>query len=264
MADVVLPVAQWAEEEGTMTNLEGRIILRRRAFPPPPGVKTDLEILTALALRLGAGSYFPTSDNRVIFDELRCVTRGAPADYSGVTYARLEADAGIFWPCPSEDHPGTPRLFADRFSTPSGRARFHAVAHGAPAEQRSDEFPLFLTTGRILAHYQSGTQTRRLERLRDGAAEPLVEMHPRTAGRHGIAAGQLVELTTPRGRATFRARLTPSLREDTVFVPFHWSGDQSANRLTNTALDPTSRMPEFKVCAVRLAAVSTENGEPLS
>jgi assimilatory nitrate reductase catalytic subunit len=264
MADVVLPAAQWAEEEGTMTNLEGRIILRRRAFSPPAGVKTDLQILSALAARLGAGAYFPTSDNRVIFDELRRVTRGAPADYSGVTYARLEADAGIFWPCPSEDHPGTPRLFADRFPTPSGRARFHAVAHGAPAEERSNEFPLYLTTGRILAHYQSGTQTRRLERLRDGAAEPLVEMHPRTAGRHGIAAGQLVELTTRRGRATFRARLTPSLREDTVFVPFHWSGDQSANRLTNTALDPTSRMPEFKVCAVRLAAVSMENGEPLS
>jgi assimilatory nitrate reductase catalytic subunit len=264
MADVVLPAAQWAEEEGTMTNLEGRIILRRRAFPPPAGVKTDLEILTALAERLGCRSQFPTSDNRAIFDELRRVTRGAPADYSGVSYARLEADAGIFWPCPSEDHPGTPRLFADRFPTPDGRARFRAAAHGTPADERSDEFPLYLTTGRILTHYQSGTQTRRLDRLRDAAAEPLVEMHPRTAGRHGIAAGQLVEVTTRRGRATFRARLTPSLREDTVFVPFHWSGDQSANRLTNAALDPTSRMPEFKVCAVRLAAASLDNGESLS
>jgi assimilatory nitrate reductase catalytic subunit len=264
IADVVLPAAQWAEEEGTMTNLEGRIIVRRRAFPPPAGVKTDLEILTALAERVGRGAHFPTSDNRVIFDELRRVTRGAPADYSGVTYARLEGDAGIFWPCPSEDHPGTPRLFADRFPTPSGRARFRAVAHGTPAEERCEEFPLYLTTGRILAHYQSGTQTRRLDRLRDGAPEPLVEVHPRTAGRHGIAAGQLVELTTRRGRATFRARLTPSLREDTVFVPFHWSGDQSANRLTNAALDPISRMPEFKVCAVRLAAASVDSGEPLS
>jgi assimilatory nitrate reductase catalytic subunit len=264
MADVVLPAAQWAEEEGTMTNLEGRIILRRRAFAPPAGVKTDLEILTGLAERLGCRSQFPTSDNRAIFDELRRVTRGAPADYSGVTYPRLEADAAIFWPCPSEEHPGTPRLFAERFPTPSGRARFRAVAHGTPADERSDEFPLYLTTGRILTHYQSGTQTRRVDRLRDAAAEPFMEMHPRTAGRHGIGAGQLVELTTRRGRATFRARLTPSLREDTVFVPFHWSGDQSANRLTNAALDPTSRMPEFKVCAVGVAAASADNGESLT
>jgi len=266
LADVVLPAAQWAEEEGTMTNLEGRIILRRRAFAPPAGVKTDLEILTALAHRLGRASLFPTSDSRSIFDELRRATRGAPADYSGITYRRLEADAALFWPCPAEDHPGTPRLFAERFPTASGRARFHAVAHGAPAEERSDEFPLYLTTGRLLAHYQSGTQTRRVDRLRESASEPFVELHPRTAGRLGITAGQLVELTTRRGRATFRARLTPSLREDTVFVPFHWSGDQSANRLTNAALDPTSRMPEFKVCAVRVAAASLEpeHGETFS
>jgi assimilatory nitrate reductase catalytic subunit len=259
LADVVLPAAQWAEEEGTMTNLEGRIILRQRAFAPPPDVKTDLEIITALADRLGCASHFPTSGSRAIFDELRRATRGAPADYSGVTYARLGADAGIHWPCPAEDHPGTPRLFTECFPTPSGRARFHAAAHGGPAEERSEEFPLYLTTGRILTHYQSGTQTRRIDRLRDAAAEPFVEMHPRTAGRHGIAAGQVVELTTRRGRATFRARLTPTLREDTVFVPFHWSGDQSANRLTNPALDPTSRMPEFKVCAVRLTAAGPIN-----
>jgi assimilatory nitrate reductase catalytic subunit len=258
LADVVLPAAQWAEEEGTMTNLEGRIILRQRAFAPPSGVKTDLEILTALAGRLGCASRFPTFDSRDVFDELRRATRGAPADYAGVTYGRLEAEAGVFWPCPAEDHPGTPRLFTEQFPTPSGRARFHAVAHGTPAEERSEEFPLFLTTGRIVTHYQSGTQTRRVDRLREAAAEPFVELHPRTAGRHGIAAGQLVALTTRRGRAIFRARLTPSLREDTVFVPFHWSGDQSANRLTNAALDPTSRMPEFKVCAVRLAATSIE------
>jgi len=261
LADVVLPAAQWAEETGTMTNLEGRVLLRRRAFAPPPGVRTDLEILTTLAERLGSGRHFATSDSRDVFDELRRATRGGPADYSGITYERIEAEDGVFWPCPAPDHPGTPRLFAERFETPNGRARFHPVSHLPPAEERCDEFPLYLTTGRILSQYQSGTQTRRIERLQDAAPEPLADIHPRTAARHGVAAGQFVDLTTRRGSARFRVRLTPSIREDTLFVPFHWGGTQSANRLTNPALDPTSRMPEFKVCAVRVTPVAKQNGE---
>jgi len=264
LADVVLPSAQWAEEEGTMTNLEGRVIRRRRAYTPPTGVWTDLEILTALAGRLGFGSHFATSDSRVVFDELRRATRGSPADYSGITYERIDAEDGVFWPCPALDHPGTPRVFTERFATSSGRARFHDVVHQSPAEDRSDEYPLYLTTGRTLAHYQSGTQTRRIARLRDMAPEPLVEMHPRTAERHQVLAGQLVELTTRRGCARFRVHLTPAMREDTLFVPFHWGDEHSANRLTNPALDPTSRMPEFKVCAVRVAPVREDGREELA
>jgi assimilatory nitrate reductase catalytic subunit len=252
MADVVLPSAQWAEEDGTTTNLEGRVILRRRASPPPDGVRTDLEIITAIAERLGGGAWFASAEPRDVFDELRRATAGGVSDYSGITYDRLEGGDGLFWPCPSTEHPGTPRLFADRFATPSGRARFHAVRHTEPAEQPDAAFPFHLTTGRVLAQYQSGTQTRRVERLARLAPEPTAELHPIAARRAGVADGSLVTLVSRRGEAVARARITRDIREDTVFVPFHWGGMESINRLTNPALDPVSRMPEFKVCAVRI------------
>ncbi len=253
LADVVLPTAQWAEEEGTMTNLEGRVIFRRRAMMPPAGVRTDLEVLASLAAALGKRPLFPSSAARDVFAELGRASAGGPADYSGITYARIEAEDGVFWPCPSADHPGTPRVFADGFPTPSGRARFHAVSHQHPADERDDAHPLYLTTGRVLAHYQSGTQTRHVEELQQAAPEPLAEMHPATARLYGLSNGGRVTLTTRRGAASFTLKVTLSIREDTVFVPFHWGGAQSINRLTSAALDPTSRMPEFKVCAVRAA-----------
>ncbi len=256
LADVVLPSAQWAEEDGTMTNLEGRVIRRRRALAPPIGVRTDIGIIAGLAERLGCGAQFAYAGPEAVFDELARATRGAPADYSGLSYAKLDS-GGVYWPCPSADHPGTPRLFLDRFATPSGRARFHAVHHQAPGEEIDEEYPLVLTTGRVLAQYQSGTQTRRIERLRAMAPAPFVELHPRTAARHGVADGQDVTLETRRGTARLVARVSRDIRPDTLFVPFHWPGDGSANRLTNGALDPTSRMPEFKVCAARLDAPAT-------
>jgi assimilatory nitrate reductase catalytic subunit len=249
LADVVLPSAQWAEEEGTMTNLEGRVIRRRRAGAPPEGVRTDIEILCGLAAALGKRHAFAFDSAAAVFDELRRATRGGAADYFGITYDRLDDSDGLFWPCPSTDHPGTPRLFASSFPTPSGRARFHAAPHQAIAEERNEEFPLHLTTGRVLAHYQSGNQTRRVAALRDAAPEPVAEIHPSTARRAGVRAGDHVTVATRRGAAVFRARITRTIREDAVFVPFHWGGMQSINRLTNPALDPTSRMPEFKVCA---------------
>ena len=252
MADVVLPSVQWAEEEGTMTNLEGRVIRRRRAYDPPPGALTDMELLCQLAERLDRGRYFSYADPEAVFEELRAASAGGVADYSGITYEKIEAGQGVFWPCPSADHPGTPRLFTDRFPTSSGKARFHPVRHRPSAEEPDDEFPLYLTTGRILAHYQSGTQTRRIERLQEMAPEALVEMHPTTAQRYGLVDGDRLTLTTRRGSADFKARLTVGIRADTLFAPFHWGGSQSVNRLTNPALDPTSRMPEFKVCAVRI------------
>jgi assimilatory nitrate reductase catalytic subunit len=258
LAHVVLPSAQWAEEDGTMTNLEGRVVLRRRATDPPPGVRTDIDMLSALAAALGRGTYFPHHLAPEVFEELRRASAGGPADYSGITYERIEADDGVFWPCPAVDRPGTPRLFADRFETPSGRARFHAVSHQPPADDRDEARPLYLTTGRILAHYQSGTQTRHVDELQRAAGEPLAEMHPATARLFGLADGQRVTLTTGRGSATYTVKLTPAIREDTVFVPFHWGGDQAVNRLTNPALDPTSGMPEFKVCAV---SAVREDGE---
>jgi assimilatory nitrate reductase catalytic subunit len=257
LADVVLPVTQWAEEDGTMTNFEGRVVLRRRALDAPENVRSDLEILEGIAQRLGCGERFG-SRPQAIFDELRRASAGGRADYAGITYERIAAEDGVFWPCPHEGHPGTPRLFEDAFATDDGRARFHAVSHRAAAEEPDDEFPLFLTTGRTLVHYQSGTQTRRVAQLRDREPDAYVEMHPVLARRMRIEEHDLVEFATRRGSASARARLTPDIRPDTLFMAFHWGGAGRAKLLTNPALDPSSKMPEFKVCAVRIDAVQAE------
>ncbi|NUP38786.1 MAG: molybdopterin oxidoreductase family protein [Streptomyces sp.] len=270
LADVVLPVTQWAEETGTTTNLEGRVLLRRRAITAPEGVRSDLEVMHELAGRLGVEKGFPT-DPEEVFEELRRASAGGPADYSGITYRRLAEENGVFWPCPAaaedgEDasaaqeasagaHPGTPRLFLDRFATPDGRARFVPVSHRASAEEPDDEYPVLLTTGRVVAQYQSGAQTRRVDELNAAAPGPFVELHPRLAARLGAAEGDPVAVVSRRGRAVAPARITTSIRPDTVFMPFHWPGEGRANTLTNPALDPTSRMPEFKACAVRLETV---------
>ena len=252
LADVVLPIAQWAEEDGTMTNLEGRVILRQAAKPAPEGVWTDAKIVTALAARLGCAESFPTDSPAAIFQELRRASAGGAADYSGITYERIAAENGVFWPCPSESHPGTPRLFQERFAHEDGRAKFHPVHHRPAAEEPDDDYPLYLTTGRVMAQYQSGTQTRRVAALSQAAPQAFAEIHPALALRLGIADGDRVTLTTRRGEAAMPARLTPTIRQDTLFVPFHWGGGACANNLTNPALDPVSRMPEFKVCAVRV------------
>lgn len=249
LADVVLPVTQWAEETGTMTNLEGRVILRQRALTPPAGVRTDLEVLQALAERVGSPVPFET-DAEAVFAELGRASAGGKADYSGITYARIREERGVFWPCPAPTHPGTPRMFLDSFATPDGRARFHVVEHRGAAEQPCADFPVHLTTGRVLAQYQSGAQTRRVRALPDDG--PFVELHPSLARRIGAVDGEAVRVRTRRGEMTAPARVVATIRADTVFVPFHWVG---ANRLTNDALDPASRMPEFKVCAAAVEVV---------
>ncbi|MFI0190779.1 molybdopterin oxidoreductase family protein [Streptomyces sp. NPDC017082] len=256
LADVVLPVTQWAEETGTTTSLEGRVLLRRQAVTAPPGVHSDLYVLHELAGRLGVEKGFP-ADPEEVFEELRRASAGGPADYSGITYRRLTEENGVFWPCPVAGgpepvHPGTPRLFLDRFATPDGRARFVAAGYRATAEEPDAEYPLLLTTGRVVAQYQSGAQTRRVAELNAAAPGPFVELHPRLAARLGAADGEPVAVVSRRGRAVAPARITDTIRPDTVFMPFHWPGEGRANTLTNPALDPTSRMPEFKSCAVRV------------
>ena len=155
----------------------------------------------------------------------------------------------MFWPCPTPDHAGTPRMFLDSFAHPDGRARFHAVDHRGPAEVPDGDYPVHLTTGRVLAQYQSGAQTRRVRDLPDTG--PFVELHPMLAGRIGAVDGDPVTIATRRGSMSAPARVVTTIRPDTIFVPFHWVG---ANRLTNDALDPASRMPEFKVCAAAVTA----------
>ncbi|GAA3678712.1 molybdopterin oxidoreductase family protein [Nocardioides ginsengisoli] len=238
LADVVLPVTQWAEETGTMTNLEGRVILRRQAVAPPRGVRSDLDVIAGIAERMGAPVPFAT-DPEEVFAELGRASAGGRADYSGISYDRITAEQGVFW--------GAERMFADGFATPDGRARFVVTDFVGAAEQPDASYPVHLTTGRVLAQYQSGAQTRRIRSLPDEGA--FVELHPMLADRIGARDGEPVVVRTRRGELRAPARVVASIRPDTVFVPFHWVG---ANRLTNDALDPSSRMPEFKVCAAQV------------
>ena len=251
-ADVVLPVAQWAEEDGTMTNLEGRVIRRRKAMAPPEGVWTDQQVLGALATRMGCTATFDTAPEAA-FAELGRASSGGPADYAGITYARIDAEEGVFWPCADAADPGTPRLFLSRFATDDGKARFHPIEYRGSAEQPNRDFPYVLTTGRLLTHYQTGSQTRRVPELAEAEPVPFVALHADLARNLGIAEGDKVRLSTRRGSIVLPARITRDIRPDTVFTPFHWGGRESANLLTIAALDPLSRIPEFKACAVHVA-----------
>lgn len=249
LADVVLPVTQWAEEEGTMTNLEGRVLRRRRAVNPPPGVRDELWILRKLAIRLGQPADRFPDDPAEVFAELRRASAGGPADYSGIDRDNLDEPA--HWPF-TPDGGSTPRLFLDRFAHVDGRARFRPVEHADAAELPDTAYPLRATTGRVLSHYQSGAQTRRVPELMEATGEAFVEVHPDTAQRAGVTEGDLVRVVSRRGETVVRVRAVASLRADTVFLPFHFPDAGRANLITNPALDPVSRMPEFKVCAVRL------------
>lgn len=252
MADFVLPVCQWAEFGGTMTNLEGRLLLREPAVLPPADVFTDLEVLERIATRLGNGRFI-RSDPEQVFQELARVSSGGLADYSGFSFERLRRGEELFWPCPGPNHPGTPRLFTDSFPTQDGRARFHGIVYFESLEQVSEEFPFLLTTGRLLAHYQTGTQTHRVPSLETAEPRPHVEMHPQLAATLGIADGDWAMLRTRRGRLTLRVRLSDAQRLDTVFVPFHWA---HINDLTSRLLDPKSKIPEFKLSAVAIERVA--------
>ena len=253
-ADVVLPGSLHEEDEGTSTSGEGRIIKINAAVDPPGEARRDWEILVEIARRLGRGQYFPFASTREIFEELRLASAGGTADYRGVTWERVEAEMGMFWPVPEEGHPGTPRLFeGGRFFHPDGKARFHAVPFRESAEVVDDEYPIWLTTGRVVSQYLSGTQTRRIGALVAQYPEPLCELHPRLAEGLGVSDGDLVTVSSRRGSMTLPAHVVATIRPDTVFIPYHWPGAQAANQLTNRALDPMSRMPEFKVAAVRVA-----------
>ncbi|WP_277452246.1 molybdopterin oxidoreductase family protein [Janibacter sp. DB-40] len=260
LADVVLPVTQWAEEEGTMTTLEGRVIRRRTAIDPPSGVVSELWVWAELAARLDAPGTWST-DPAEVFDELARASAGGRADYSGLSHARLDREPDLHWPCPATDegrapHPGTPRAFLERFPTPDGRARLVAVDHVGPAEHLRADAPLFLITGRVLEHYQSGSQTRRVAALHAAQPTPFVEVHPLLAHRLGVEEGDALDLRTARATVTAPARITDRVRADTVFMPFHFGGAGGVNRATNDAVDPISSMPEFKVCAVDVGPAS--------
>lgn len=258
-ADIVLPGSLQEEDEGTTTSGEGRIIKINKAIDPPGEARVDWEILVDLAQRLGAGKYFDYGGTEEIFDELCRASSGGLADYTGATWQRIEDEMGLFWPVPEVGHPGTPRLFeGGRFHHPDGKARFHGVTYRPPAEEVDDEYPVWLTTGRVVSQYLSGTQTRRIGGLLEQYPEPLCEIHPLLADRLGVTDGEQVTVRSRRGSITLPAAVVETIRPDTVFIPYHWPGAKAANQLTNPVLDPISGMPEFKVAAV--SVTPTEGG----
>ena len=252
-ADLVLPGSLHEEDEGTVTSTEGRVIRIRKAVDPPGEARADWRIICDLARRLGKGHQFDFHSPSHIFAELTRVSRGGVADYSGITYEKIERQMGVFWPCPDADHPGTPRLFeGGRFHHPDGRARFHAVEYRPPAEDVDADYPIILTTGRVVSQFLSGTQTRRIGPLVDQYPEPKVELHPKLAARLGVCDGDRVRVSSRRGHLDLAAHVVATIRPDTVFIPYHWPGERSANRLTLRAYDPIAGIPEFKVAAVRI------------
>jgi assimilatory nitrate reductase catalytic subunit len=263
-ADVVLPGSLMEEDEGTTTNVEGRVIHHRKAVDPPSGAREDWAIICELAARLGAGDRFQYSSTNEIFEELRLASRGGVSDYYGITWEKIDRMNGVFWPCPSLDHPGTPRLYeGGRFGHPDGKAHFQPVDWRPAAEEPDQQYPIILTTGRVVSHYLSGTQTRRIGSLVDQTPQPYCEMHPLMAERLGISDGDFVRVESRRGAATVRAQVVKTIRPDTVFIPYHWPLDRAANNCTIRAIDPVSNIPEYKICAVRISRAEPPD-DPIS
>ncbi|CCQ46936.1 molybdopterin oxidoreductase family protein [Pseudarthrobacter siccitolerans] len=258
-ADLILPVLQWAEEEGTLTNLEGRVLRRRRALTPPAGARSELWIMARLAEALEAPSTY-SEDPETVFEELRLASAGGLADYSGIDYAMLDRGEAAYWPYP-KGSTGTPRLFRDTFAHADGKAVMVPVAprrRRAPAANPDPAATtMTLITGRLLEHYQSGAQTRRVAELLETRPEAKLQVHPAAAASMGITEGMLVSVANERGEVLCRAELSTAIRTDTVFLPFHFPELESANRLTEAATDPTSGMPEFKFNKVWVRPAAT-------
>jgi assimilatory nitrate reductase catalytic subunit len=268
-ADVVLPGSLHEEDEGTVTSAEGRVIKINKAVPCPGEARQDWRIIQDIARSLGRARGFTFTEPRAIFDELRRASAGGVADYAGITYEKIEGQLGVFWPCPDEDHPGTPRLFepgswnpiaqgAGPFYFSDGKAHFLVAPYSPPAEDTDDDYPVILTSGRVVSQFLSGTQTRRIGPLVDQYPEPRIEMHPLLARKHAINDGDWVEVESRRGRCTLRAQVVTTIRPDTIFIPYHWAGAKSVNQVTIAAQDPISKIPEFKVCAVRIRRVISD------
>ena len=269
-ADIVLPGSLHEEDEGVVTQVEGRVIKINKAVDCPGEARQDWRIIQDIAGALGRPHGFTFDSPRAIFEELRVASKGGIADYSGITYEKVEQRLGVFWPCYSEDpqtgapvdHPGTPRLFepgsynpisrgAGPFYFPDGKARFNVAEYRPPVDDASEEYPLFLTTGRVVSQFLSGTQTRRIAPLVDQYPEPRIEMHSRLADKLGLADRDWATVETRRGAITLRAMVVTTIRPDTIFIPYHWAGPKSVNRVTVAAQDPISKIPQYKVCGCR-------------
>ena len=244
IADVVLPVASFAEKDGTFTNTERRVQRVRKALEPPGEAKTDWEVICGISSKMGYPMHYASA--KEIFDEVTTVT----PSYAGITYKRIEKE-GLQWPCPTHDHKGTKFLHKDRFSR--GLGLFTAIEFIPPNELPDAEYPFLLSTGRVLYHYHTGTMTTRTQGLSERCPESLVEINPLDAEKSGIADGQIVKVTSRRGTVEAKASITTKSAPGTIFMNFHFA-NTPVNILTNPALDPTGKIPEYKVCAVKLEA----------
>ena len=255
-ADVVLPGTTWAEDEGVTASAEGRVVKINKAVDPPGEAKEDWWIIQEIARRMGREKYFQFGGPREIFDELRVASSGGKADYFGISYEKINEQDGVFWPCPTEEHTGTPRLFDNKeFYHPDKKAKFHPIEYIGADEKPDDEFPFVLTSGRVVYQYLSGNQTRRIGFLVQQCPEPYVEIHPETAKELKINDGERVKVVSRRGEGIFAALVVRTIRPDTIFIPYHWGEQLAVNQLTNPKLDPTSKIPEFKACAARIEKI---------
>ena len=244
-AHVVLPAACSFEKDGTFTNTERRVQRVRKAIVPPGDARDDLSIIRELSRAMGYPMDYKNAEQ--VFEEYR---RLWPA-MGGITYDRIKS-RGLQWPCPAQDHPGTEYLYKDGF--PKGKVPFVPVAYTPPAEVAGRDYPFVLTTGRNLYQYHSGSMTRRVTAIEEHAGEAYVELHPADGGRLGIEDGDRVKVRSRRGEIEIKARFTRRVTEGTVFIPMHYR-EAAANVITNDALDPDVKIPEFKVCAVAIEAV---------
>jgi formate dehydrogenase alpha subunit len=246
MADVVLPSACFAEKDGTFTNTERRVQRVRQAIHPPGEAKTDLEIIQALSQKMGHPMTYGSAEE--VMHEISMVT----PSYAGITYERI-ADEGIHWPCSDTGHPGTPILHCEQFTC--GLGQFQAIEYIPPAEIPDEEYPFWLTTGRVLYHYHTGTMTRKVQGLNSLAPESFVEIAPQDAAQLNLEEKSNIEVTSRRGTIQSQIKISPLAVPGTVFIPFHFA-ESAANVLTNTATDPIAGIPEFKVCSVKLTKKS--------
>ncbi len=242
LAHVVLPGCSFAEKDGTFTNTERRVQRLRKALEPVGDSRADWEIIADISNRFGYPMHYDSPAQ--VMDEIAQVT----PQYGGISFERLEGD-GLCWPCPTADHPGTMFLHAGKFSR--GLGLFHPIEYRAPAEQPDEEYPLWLTTGRAHVHYHTGTMTRNSPSLHSQMPEGYVELHPDDAAAIGVTAGQEVKVSSRRGEITAKVMVTDRVKPGLVFAPFHFI-EASANVLTNPALDPLCKIPEYKVCAVKV------------
>jgi len=242
LADVVLPARCFAEKDGTFSNTERKVQRIREAVTPPGEAKYDWEITCEIATRMGYTMSYENSE--AIMKEIAQVT----PSYGGISYERIEKE-GLHWPCPNEGHPGTPILHIGQF--PKGRGQFHAIDYIAPNELPDDDYPLALTTGRLLYHYHTGTMTRKSEGLNERAPENFIEISAADASSLGISNGDMTKVSSRRGQVKASVVVSSKMSVGTVFMPFHFA-ENAANNLTNPALDPVSKIPEFKVCAIKV------------